>query len=197
MLSSWSHYFGSVASWASESLIVTAIVPIATAVAAVIAATAAARSARTANQAKNDMVKADWERRLREVSLLANKIVAAATDVNELGEHLLKRYDGLFSMSGRVGSGYHKLYKDEVKERQKTVKPIQEAARCLLRGSLKTLGDEQIAEHLLKLDGHLVSVERIRRTFDAELASVKAEISFDLQLTELRRSNMSAGMRPR
>ena len=133
------------------------------------------------------MIKADWERRLREVSLLANKIVAAATDVNELGEHLLTRYDGLFSMFGGTGSGRHNLYKDEVKKRQKAVEPIQEAARCLLRGSLKTLDDEQIAEHLLKLDGHLVSVERIRRKFDAELASVDAQMSLERQLSEMRR----------
>ena len=74
MLSSWSYYFGSVASWASEGLIVTVIVPTATAAAAVIAAIAAARSARTANQARDDLGKADRERCLREVSLLAYKI---------------------------------------------------------------------------------------------------------------------------
>ena len=180
MLPSWLHYFGSI------------IVPIGSLAVAVFAAIAAARSAQTANQARDDLAMADRERCLREVSLLANKIDAAAIDVCELYQELKINGDAMFSMAGRVNGGRHELFKSEIKEKREAVESIQEATRCLLKDNLTTLSDDQITERLLKLDGHLVHAERIRRTFDAELAFVKAEISFHLQLTELRRLSTSA-----
>ena len=157
-----------------------------------VSAVAAAFSAIAAWRVSGKMTKTDLERRLREVSLLANKIDAAATDVYELYEELKVNGDAMFSGSGGLRSGQHELFKSGIKEKQEAVESVQEATLCLRKDNLTALSDDQITECLLKLDGHLVHVERIRRTFDAELASVKAEISFHLQLTEMRRLSASA-----
>ena len=166
------------------------IVPIASLVVAVFAATAAAISARTASLARDDLVKADRERRLREVSLLANKIDTTVADVYELYQELKTTGDGMFNRFGSLHSGERERFQSRIKEKRDTVESIQQATRCLLKNNLTTLNDEQVTKHLLTLDGHLVHVERVQRALDADLASVKAEISSDLLRAEIKRLSM-------
>ena len=146
-------------------------------IASVASAVAAALSAAAAWWVSSRTTKVDRERQKREVSLLANRIDAAAIGVSERGEELKVAYDTLFIKSGRVGGGLQDLYKNRVEERQKAVEPMQEAARCLLKDNLRKLRDEQLVEQLLKLDGHFIFVEQNRQAIDAELAFVNGQIS--------------------
>lgn len=146
----------------------------------VLAAGAAAFSAGMAYKSNRDLAKTDRERRIREVSLLANKVDAAATDVEELGNELMSEYDALFSLVGRTDSGAHQKCKRAVKEKQKAVIPMQEKARKLLKIGPASLDDEQIVSRLLKFDGYLSCINRIRGRLHAELGSVEAQRSTDL-----------------
>lgn len=100
MLPSWLHYFDSV------------IVPIASLGIAVFAAIAAAASARTASLARDDLAKADRERRLREVSLISNKIDAAVTDVHDLYQELKTNGDGMFRFKFSAPSRTGNFFQD-------------------------------------------------------------------------------------
>ena len=155
---------------------------------AVAAAFAAAFAAAIAYQAHQRMAKADRERRVREVSLLANKVDVGAAYINELGEQLKLAYETLFTFARRTGSGLLDQCKDEIKEKQEAVKPMQQAARHLLDPA--KLSDDQITKHLLELDGHLVCIDRIREKFHADLASVESQNSDVLpSLSDPQRQN--------
>ena len=147
-----------------------------------VSAVAAAISAAIAYRANHNLAKADRKRCLREVSLLANKINTAATGANDLSEHLKLAYQGLFIITGRGGSSTLNQIVEDIENKRETLTPMKNAARRLLEDDLETLSDEQITEHLLKFDGHLVHIERIRRQFDTELASVEAKHSLERQI---------------
>ena len=148
---------------------------IATVIAAMISALTAMISAGIAYQARRDITKADRERRLREVSLLANKIATGVADVNELAQRLKTAYEASFNMAGRSQSGILSKIVSEIERDQETVEPLQKEAQDLIKDGLEAFRDEQITAHLLKLDGYLVQVERIRRIFDTKLVSVESQ----------------------
>ena len=87
-------------------------------------ALAAFVSAAIAYQANRNVAKSDRVRQVREVSLLANKVVAATIHIDDLSNELEMGYQTLFMFAGQGGSSRLKLYVDEV-ERSK-----QRSARC-------------------------------------------------------------------
>ncbi len=144
----------------------------------VAAAVAAAFSAAIAYQANRNLAKADRKRRVREVSLLAHKVEAAATDVDEFGAQLKLAYEALFIFAGQGarGSGLG-LYTDAIKKKRDAVMPMQQAARELLESDREQLTDEQVTSRLLELDGYLARIDRIRGRFREELGSVESQNS--------------------
>lgn len=148
--------------------IIAALIAFASTVAAYI-------SAATARQSHRQLTKAERERRVRELSLLANKVDATATDVGELGQQIVPVIDAAFSLANRTGSGYPDVYKSEIAYGEKEVILLQEEARKLLKDGLSNLSDKLVDEHLLKLDGDLVRIQRIRRKFEDNLALFEAE----------------------
>ena len=143
------------------------------AIASVIAAIASACSAAIAYRAFRNLTTADRNRRVQQLSLLAHKIDAAATDVHELVKQLNLGYDQLYGMAGRSGSGLLSRYKEEIRESGKVVRPLQQEANDLLNDNLGIQNDEQIAILLQKLDGYLVRIERVRIEFETKQASIR------------------------
>ena len=155
----------------------------------IVAALAAGLAAKYTFQANRILVKTERERRLREVSLLVNKIDAAAADVNQISNQLIHAYERSEAMEAdrRSGSqrgealnaiekssGIQDQAVNNIKCQREPVKPLQQEAHDLIKDGLETLCDEQTTTHLLKLDGYLLRIERIRRIFDSNLASVEA-----------------------
>ena len=83
----------------------------------VAAAVAAAFSAAIAYQANRNLAEADRKRRVREVSLLAHRVDAAARDIDELGTQLTLAYEALFSFAGQ-GAGSSRLAYTRAKSRK-------------------------------------------------------------------------------
>ena len=110
---------------------------IATVIAAMISALTAMISAGIAYQARRDITKADRERRLREVSLLANKIATGVADVNELAQRLKTAYEASFNMAGRSQSGILSKIVSEIERDQETVEPLQKEAQDLIQDLIK------------------------------------------------------------
>ena len=144
----------------------------------VLAAVAAAFSAAIAYKSNRDLAKTDRERRIREVSLLANKVDAAATDVDELGARLKLVYRELSISAGQgPGSSRLLLKTDEIEKKRGAVMPMQQTARDLLEGGPEKLTDEQIANRLLEFDGYLARIDRIRGRFHVDLGSAESQTS--------------------
>lgn len=138
------------------------------------AAIAAAYSAINARQAQLGSVTAERERRIRELYLLAHRVDAAGTDAIEVGSELISAYESMFMLAGQgLNSSRLEIYKGQVADSRESVKPMQDEAHKLLQEGLEELSDKLITDHLLKLDGHLVRVQRICRKLESELDSVE------------------------
>ena len=154
------------------------VASVVTASAALVAALASAWSAASAREANRSLAKAERARRVRELSLLAHKVDVGATDVVKVGSQRLRpAIDALFSLAGRTGSGAHAQEQADVDENLTSVTPLQDYAVQLFKTDLDDLSDELIANHLAKLEAHLVHIERIRQTIEGALASVDAQRS--------------------
>ncbi len=139
-------------------------------------ALAAAISAAIAYQAIRKGAKADHTRSIREVSLLANKVVAATVRVDDLANQLKMGYQTLFTFAGQgAGSSRLKLYTGEIEKKQTAIGPMQQAAQDVLENGLTQLSDEQITKRLLEFDGYLAHLDRIREKFHVDLASVESQ----------------------
>ena len=142
----------------------------------VLSAFAALASALTALLAWFRLAKVERKRGVRELSLVAHRVDAAATDAHELGAKLTMAYDGLFSLAGRSGSGAHALHKGQVTEGEHAVIGMAQSARNLLPTDLGKLCGKELDSDLLELEGQLVGIQRTRRKFETELASVEAQL---------------------
>lgn len=146
------------------------------AVAAALSALAAAISAGIAYQASRRAGRRDRESHVREVSLLANKVVAASIRVDDLSNQLKMAHQILFTFAGQgAGSSRLKLYTDEIEKKQKAVGPMQKAARDVLDKGPANLSDERLTESILELEGYLAQLERVREKFHVDLASVESQ----------------------
>ena len=108
--------------------------------------------------------------------LIANKVVAATIRVDDLGNKLKTAYRTLFTFAGQgAGSSRLKLYTHEIEKKQRDLGPIQNAAREKLEKGVAKLSDDQINERLLKFDGYLANLDRVREKFHVDLASVESQ----------------------
>ena len=143
---------------------------------AVLSALAAVISAWLACQSNRLAARKERDNRVREVSLIANKVVAATIHLDDLANQLKTAYQTLFTFAGRgSGSGGPKLYTDGIDKKQQALGPMQNAAREELEKGVATLSDDQINERLLKFDGYLANLDRVREKFHVDLASVESQ----------------------
>ena len=146
------------------------------AIVAVLSALAAAFSASIAYRSNKNAAKRDRENQMREVSLLANRVVAATIRVDDLGNQLKLAYQTLFTFAGQgAGSSGLKLHTDAIEKKQTAIGPMQKAARDVLDNNPAALSDEQMNERILELEGYLAQLDRVREKFHVELASVESQ----------------------
>ena len=143
---------------------------------AVLSSLAAVISAWLAYQSNCRAANRDRESRVRELSLTANKVVAATSLVDDLANQLKTGYETLFSLAGQgSGSSRLKLYTDAIEEKQRGIGPMQTAARETVENGLAKMSDDQINELLLKYDGYLAHLDWVREKFHVDLASVESQ----------------------
>lgn len=142
-----------------------------------ISSLAAVVSAIIAVRSHRENTRRNREDRMRELSLLANKVVAATIRVDDLANQLKLAYQTLFAFAGTGGSSSAllKRYTGEIENKQRAIGPMQSAARAVLDAGPATLTDTQISERVLELDGYLANLDRVREKFQAELASVESQ----------------------
>ena len=116
-------------------------------IAAVLSALAAMISALLACQSNRRAAIADRDRRIRELSLTANKVVAATIRIDDLANQLKTGYEALFTLAGHgPGGSQLKLYVDAVEEKQRGIGPMQTAAHETLENGFAEISDDQINE---------------------------------------------------
>lgn len=146
--------------------------------AAALSALAAMISAWFACQSNRRAEEKERVSRVRELSLLANKVVAAAMRVDDLGNQLKSGYRTLSILAGQGGgSSRLKLCTQEIEKKQRVLGPMQNTARETLEKGVARLSDDEINERLLELDGYLASLDRVREKFHVDLASVELQMS--------------------
>lgn len=146
------------------------------AVAAVLSALAAAISAGIAYQSTRRADHRDRENRIRELSLLANQVVAATVRVDDLSNQLKMAYQTLFTFAGQgAGSSRLKLYTDGIEKKQKAIGPMRKAAHDVLDNKPASLSDERINERVLELEGYLAQLDRVCEKYHVDLASVESQ----------------------
>ena len=77
---------------------------------------------------------------------------------------------------------------DAMEEKQQGIGPMQTAARETVENGFAEISDDQINEQLLKYDGYLAHLDRVREKFHVDLASVESQ-------TESYRQERIAGLR--
>src|SRR5262245_392407 len=105
---------------------ITSLAPIA----ATFSAIASAISATIAYRASRSVVRADRSRRIRDLSLLANRVLATTVTADELANETKVAYNSLFGFaSGGAGSSRHEMYLAAIEKKQTAIGPMQDAAR--------------------------------------------------------------------
>ncbi len=156
---------------------VTAIVAVASAIGSVVAAFAAWRAASIAKNATAHAEKVERGRLEREVALICNKVVAASMRVDGLSNDLKLGYQSLFTFAGQTGGSRQQMYTKEIEKTQGGVGHMQGEARAILedRATLKAKTDDALAQDVIKIEGYLVQLERVKEKFTRELDSVAAD----------------------
>jgi hypothetical protein len=126
-------------------------------------------------QANGNASKGERERRERELSLLANRVLARAVRCDGLANDLKRASRSSAVLAGGYGGSRQKLVEESVNEAQRGIGEMQAAARAVLDSEIRKLSDDGIAETLMKLDGHITHLERVHEKFLLDLGSVQAE----------------------
>ena len=156
---------------------------------AVLSSLTAMISAWLAYQSNCRAANRDRARRVRELSFTANKVVAATIHIDDLANQLKTGYRTLFTFAGQgPGGSQLKLYVDAIEEKQRGIGTMQTAARETLENGFSEISEDQINELLLKYDGYLAHLDRVREKFHVDLASVESQ-------TESYRQERIAGLR--
>ena len=129
-----------------------------------------------ANRSNLRAARKDRDSRVRELSLIANKVDAAGNRVDGLANQLKTAYRSLSILAGGLGGSGLKLYTDGIENKQGVLGPMQTAARETLDNGINKLSDEQINEKLLEFERYLAHLDRMREEFHVDLASVESQM---------------------
>ena len=143
---------------------------------AVLSSLAAVISAWLAYQSNCRAANRDRDRRVRELSLTANKVLAATIRIDDLANQLKTGYETLFRLAGQ-GSGSSRLkhHMAAIERKQQGIGPMQTAARETVENDFSEMSDDQINELLLKYEGYLAHLDRVQEKYHVDLASVESK----------------------
>jgi hypothetical protein len=92
-------------------------------------------------------------------------------------EDLKAEYRVLASFSGQSGGSRERLLLQRAESKQKELSSLREEAQTLVeqRAELFNASEEELTQALLKFDGFLVQVLRIKDTVEREIAAVAGD----------------------
>lgn len=156
---------------------ITAIASLVGALGALFAAIAAFRSAGTAKKSADRALAVEKRSQRREISSVANSIVAETTRVKEIADRLKIAYKTLGTFSGSTGSSRINLHIKGVENKQKEVIPIQDKSKESIenRSSHRNLGEEELTAYLADLEADLIQARHVKEKLVQELESVEEQ----------------------
>jgi hypothetical protein len=149
---------------------------IASAVTSIIAAVAAWRSAGSASAAI-ELAKQDRRAALRrEASRVTNRVLALAAHIEELAGKVEVAYVSLFALSGSdVGGSLLQVHKARIQEKRDEASIILAKAQKSSLYPIDQRTDDELAEVVLTMDGHLARLDKIEVGLSTDLDLVVRE----------------------
>ena len=135
------------------------------------------RSALTAQEVARHAEKIERRGLLRELMVTAHRVIAESSQMALLVEDLKAEYRVLASFSGQSGGSRERLLLQRAESKQKELSSLREEAQTLVeqRAELFNASEEELTQALLKFDGFLVQVLRIKDTVEREIAAVAGD----------------------
>jgi hypothetical protein len=152
-----------------------AITAVVSAITSCVSAYAAQQANKSAHESNTGAARAERERRVRELSSLANRVLATATRCDGLANDVKAAERSAAIMANTYGGSRSNLHEQSVNQTQSAAGQMQADAQAVLKSDFATLTDDAIVGHLLKLDGHLAHLERVREKFLLDLTSADAD----------------------
>ena len=114
---------------------------------------------------------------LRELMVTAHRVIAESSQMGLLVEDLKAEYRVLASFSGQTGGSRERLLIQRAESTQKELSSLRDEAQNLVeqRTQLFNASEEELTQALLKFDGFLVQVLRIKDTVEREIAAVAGD----------------------
>jgi len=158
-------------------LLLSAIAALVAVAGGIWAARAAHQSALSAQAAAQRAEQVDRRGLLRDLSTAAHRLVAESLQINSLIEELKTEYRLAATSAGQSGSSREKLLIQRAEAKQKEVSPLQDDAQKLLeeRALLGDTSEAELTQMLLKFDGYLVQVLRVKEGLQRELAATAGD----------------------
>jgi hypothetical protein len=123
--------------------VVAAVVSVLSAVAAAFSAALAYQANREVAQSNRDAAKREREKGVRELSLIANKVVAATTRVDDLANQLKMAYQTVFALAGSgPRSSRLQTFTAGIEEKQHAIGPMPERGARRAREWRDRRGDD-------------------------------------------------------
>ena len=135
------------------------------------------RSALTAQEVAKHAEKIERRGLLRELIVTAHRVIAESSQMALLVEDLKAEYRVLASFSGQTGGSRERLLIRRAESKQTELSSLREEAQNLVerRTELFHASEEELTQALLKFDGVLVQVLRIKDTVEREIAAVAGD----------------------
>jgi cell division septum initiation protein DivIVA len=135
------------------------------------------RSALTAQEVARHAEKIERRGLLRELIVTAHRVIAESSQMALLVEDLKAEYRVLASFSGQTGGYRERLLIRRAESKQTELSSLREEAQSLVqrRTELFNASEEELTQALLKFDGFLVQVLRIKDTVEREIAAVAGD----------------------
>ena len=143
------------------------------AVGGLFAAVAAFRSAGTAKEAAKHAQQVEHRELVRDLVAILQSIVAETMRVDDLANKLKTSYESLEIIHGESGKDRARVLIGALKRKQSGIGDFQQNARNYLEGvkSLRSTPEEELTSLVLKHDGYLIQIRRVKEKFEEDLVS--------------------------
>lgn len=113
----------------------------------------------------------------RELSRLANEVVAETLAVDGASERLKLAYQASFAKSGQgEGSGRLEVYTRQIERDQRAIGPMQRRARDLLDDRLSRVDDDEAEEFIREFEGNLAHLSRMKETLAEQSRALESRV---------------------
>ncbi|MGN6731796.1 MAG: hypothetical protein ACTHMB_07465 [Candidatus Binatia bacterium] len=135
------------------------------------------RAALTAREVAKHAENIERRGLLRELMVTAHRVIAESSQMGLLAEDLKAEYRVLASFSGQTGGSRERLLIQRAELTQKELSSLRDEAQNLVeqRTRFFNASEEELTQALLKFDGFLVQVLRIKDTVEREIAAVAGD----------------------